>query len=647
MKVIMFVVDGLRTDFLSCYNDQTTPSTPNIDALTTAGVKFDNFIIHAPETYSSLGTLLTGKYPHKHGIGYKKLEDDSMKCFVDQMPDARMSVGLFSPFGGSVGSKYLEEVWGWRADLNITLSHEPEVSKICEWINQQEGDYFVYVYFWTMRAIGEYINEAPHIPAMDGRINQLVQSYRNLAGRVDTCVGTVMDCVGELTNEDLVVFTADHGECITRYEGRRIAASNVEESFGNAEIGHNHCRFDTVLRVPMIMAGRGIKADSTIKTQVRQIDFAPTLETLMHLKFDFDCDGVDISDNLLWGSEPVELPAATSKTSASDMQSIRYNNWKLIFDTTGMALYNLTTDPQELTNIVDNNEDVVEMLLSKIPEGFDDYVITTEDILRRYTRFDCDKIDVVATAFKNLNVKNKWCSKADTFDSKIAWVEDTEYANALSNKIVGCEKVLDAGCGTGMFLKHAKSRFGDSVELHGIDASPTMLGYAKKYGECRFGLVESMKYEDEMFDAVVCRMLLHHIPEHVNKVLVEAKRILKPSGKLILCEQVAPRDDFTDEYRFVLDAQNKEVLVVDSDTWRNYLISAGFAIVSDESIWLRQVSLDSILDNSCVNRQVKFHTFTRNRSASEEFKAAENYVLLPNGDILMDLRHLLLVGVKQ
>jgi arylsulfatase A-like enzyme len=74
-NVLLVVVDALRQDTLGCYGHPRVKS-PNIDRLASEGVLFENAFTQAPFTTTSFGSLLTGKYPRRHGL-------------VKMVPDAR------------------------------------------------------------------------------------------------------------------------------------------------------------------------------------------------------------------------------------------------------------------------------------------------------------------------------------------------------------------------------------------------------------------------------------------------------------------------------------------------------------------------------------------------------------------------------
>jgi arylsulfatase A-like enzyme len=66
-NVLLFVVDALRADVLEPYGHPRV-KTPNAQRLADAGVLFENALVQAPYTWTSFGSLLTGKYPRRHGL---------------------------------------------------------------------------------------------------------------------------------------------------------------------------------------------------------------------------------------------------------------------------------------------------------------------------------------------------------------------------------------------------------------------------------------------------------------------------------------------------------------------------------------------------------------------------------------------------
>ncbi len=66
-NVLLIVCDALRSDVIGAYGNEKV-KTPVIDELAKNGVLFENTIVTAPFTWASFGSILTGKYPRRHGL---------------------------------------------------------------------------------------------------------------------------------------------------------------------------------------------------------------------------------------------------------------------------------------------------------------------------------------------------------------------------------------------------------------------------------------------------------------------------------------------------------------------------------------------------------------------------------------------------
>ena len=100
------------------------------------------------------------------------------------------------------------------------------------------------------------------------------------------------------------------------------------------------------------------------------------------------------------------------------------------------------------------------------------------------------------------------------------------------------DKLLDVGCGTGALL-HAVSSSYPQAKLAGVDLSPEMIEIARvKLGptvvlEC--SQAERLPFPNETFDILVSTSVLHFL-RRPHEVLCEARRVLKPGGKIVVTD---------------------------------------------------------------------------------------------------------------
>ena len=109
-------------------------------------------------------------------------------------------------------------------------------------------------------------------------------------------------------------------------------------------------------------------------------------------------------------------------------------------------------------------------------------------------------------------------------------------------------EVGDLGCGTGTLLP------GLAANVHrviGVDASDEMLAAARHRTaalsnvELRRGALEALPLADASLDAALMMLVLHHLPSPAS-ALVEAHRVLKPGGRLLVVDMMAHEHE---EYR--------------------------------------------------------------------------------------------------
>lgn len=66
-NILFLMTDQQRPDSLGCYGDEVA-LTPNLDRLAEDGVRFDNCYVQNPLCCPSRYSILTGRYPHSHGV---------------------------------------------------------------------------------------------------------------------------------------------------------------------------------------------------------------------------------------------------------------------------------------------------------------------------------------------------------------------------------------------------------------------------------------------------------------------------------------------------------------------------------------------------------------------------------------------------
>lgn len=139
-------------------------------------------------------------------------------------------------------------------------------------------------------------------------------------------------------------------------------------------------------------------------------------------------------------------------------------------------------------------------------------------------------------------VRRIWEKLAPRYDKDIRLFERLLFSGGrqwVCSQATG--EVLEIGVGTGRNLEH----YPETIRLTGIDLSPPMVDIARRRTstlgrevDLRVGDAQALEFADESVDTVVFTLSLCSIPDD-RQALREAKRVLRPGGRLLLLEHVA------------------------------------------------------------------------------------------------------------
>jgi ubiquinone/menaquinone biosynthesis C-methylase UbiE len=110
-------------------------------------------------------------------------------------------------------------------------------------------------------------------------------------------------------------------------------------------------------------------------------------------------------------------------------------------------------------------------------------------------------------------------------------------------------RILDLGCGTGAMAIGLLDAL-PAVTVVGVDGDPEVLGRARAKAAAagvRLELLQAMAdrlpLPDASFDCVMSTLVFHHLPPQVKRdALAEARRVLVPGGRMLICDVGRARD---------------------------------------------------------------------------------------------------------
>jgi arylsulfatase len=175
--------------------------------------------------------------------------------------------------------------------------------------------------------------------ATPAAIDRMRRHYYANISLVDDWVGRMVQSLearGQLDNT-LFVFTSDHGDCLGDHH----------------QVYKFSSHYDSVARVPLVMAGPGVKKLGVRDPLVELIDLGPTFLELAGLEPLEDASGQSLCP-LLDGRDEVVHEVVFSEYGPRVMA--RTHDWKLVFypGQTYGELYDMNLDPDELYNRYDD-----------------------------------------------------------------------------------------------------------------------------------------------------------------------------------------------------------------------------------------------------------------------------------------------------
>ncbi len=402
-NILFILFDKCRRDAINAYGLRDV-HTPNIDRLADEGVLFENCYVPQALCGPTRASLLTGSYPHWHGLRRNvypitpgKLASNYQEPIVDPFRDTRFK--LFDNFAyflsnagyatAHIGKWHLGPLnpgyFDYWKSFNSLLRHwigEPHNSRYRPDVHTDQGIGFIEDHAdepWLLYQ--SYY--APHEPLdppkrfLEPYAGQEHAGYHGSVSNLDWNVGRLVEALertGQLDNT-LIIVTTEHGRTWQQRPG-------TTEGMCVA--------YDEVARVPLILRHpRLLPRGKRWESGVSSVDIMPTILEAAGVKPVMGTDpsptrpflhGRSLIELVNSGSDRWErpvvvenLPQAAIDGSFYEERAIRFENWKLIlrlFDNRPAIrpgeLYDLTADPGETRNLFADQPDIVKSMAERL-----------------------------------------------------------------------------------------------------------------------------------------------------------------------------------------------------------------------------------------------------------------------------------------
>jgi arylsulfatase A-like enzyme/Flp pilus assembly protein TadD len=368
-NLLLITIDTTRADRLGCYG-RGEAATPNLDRLAGEGARFERAIAVAPLTLPSHLSLLTGRYPARHGVrlnwDFRLPESETTLAeHLEQEGYATAAVVgsyvLSGDFGISQGFGTYDEpredralAPGGKSLRHLALVERPAAEVTDAALSLLEGGLEEPFFLWL-----HYFDPHHEYAPPDPFASRFEQSpYDGEIAYVDAELGRLLDAMraGGRLDRTLVAVTSDHGESLGEH----------------GEATHGLFVYEGALRVPLLLRMPGqVPAGTRSAHLVAGVDLAPTLLDLLGQPPLEEIDGVSFAEVARGGTLPereaayseAELPRRAYGWAA--LHSL-HNGERKFIDAPERELYILHIDPGETRNLAAAAPDEVDMWVQRL-----------------------------------------------------------------------------------------------------------------------------------------------------------------------------------------------------------------------------------------------------------------------------------------
>ena len=411
-NVILISLDTLRADHLGAYGYKR-PTSPNMDKLAAESVLFRNAYSTSPWTLPSHVSMLSGLDCLTHGVRSSANRMDPRDVtLADRLRQAGFETAAFTGGGfvsGLFGMNKGFEAFRARAKLS-DAAQAGQLSRTARpWIRENAGRSF-FLFLHTYQVHNPYSSPQPYDTMFldaDATLRQLDMSplgynhenrykppeseayLRNVIALYDeeiryTDEVLIAPLIAELKSlgiydRTMIIITADHGE----------------EFFEKGGWLHTHALYEPLLKVPLIIKYPGSRdAGARVDRRARITDIMPTVLEEMGVDLPRgEIDGRSLVP-LIRGREKgtermvrADLAANVAKHRIPQKQGITDGFLKIIVndpyspsdlaffkfpppDTGRLEVYDLASDPREMSNLASSRPDLARRLLKYLEDNF-------------------------------------------------------------------------------------------------------------------------------------------------------------------------------------------------------------------------------------------------------------------------------------
>ncbi len=409
--VLILSDDQAWTDY--GFMGHPTIETPNLDKLARQSLLFKRGYVAAPLCRPSLASMVTGLYPHQHGVTGNDAEGGPMRAQLDLPVRARFHAkpsfvkslvdagylahqsgkwweGSYADGGFTHGMTHGDPQRGGRhGDLGLKIGRD-SMQPVIDFIDQASE---VHKPFFVWYA--PFLPHTPHNPpqrlldkyAVDDRPLDVAKYYAMCEWFDETC-GQLLGHLDQrgLSENTIVVYICDNGWAATSTNSH----DPHQQAWGGFALRSKGSPFEKGIRTPIMIRWPAKLKPADAPELAHSIDLFPTIASACGIDPPPNLPGINLLDAEIRGQRATifgSMYSIHNMTVGDTDDTLQYDwciadNWKLMVrregtDTTNyknvhqwdrepLRLYNLAEDPHEQSNQALEEPEVVARLESNI-----------------------------------------------------------------------------------------------------------------------------------------------------------------------------------------------------------------------------------------------------------------------------------------
>jgi len=370
-NILLIIADDLGKDAIKGYTEGSIkPNTPNIDAIRTKGLVFNNFW-SSPVCSPTRSCILTGKYGYRTGVKgaadiLSQSETTLQKYINTNNKYATAVIGKWHLAGTNnsynpetLGIDYYSGIirgavsdyyqWQLTEDGNTTTQNtyvtEALTTKSIDWINQQTKPWFLWLAYnaphTPFHVPPSNMHNQGALPAYTTGMNA-TPYYMASIEAMDFQIGRLLSSMSaEKRDNTLIIFLGDNGTT------NQVAQSPYLSSKVKSTL------YQGGVNVPMFISGKGVTRTGFENNLIDATDIFSTIAEVAGVNVSQINDSKSFKSLFTTSSTIRKYQYSEIKDGTNDMWAISNGVYKLIENATGAKeLYFLISDPYEVTNLL-------------------------------------------------------------------------------------------------------------------------------------------------------------------------------------------------------------------------------------------------------------------------------------------------------